>query len=574
MKITFTDNKTTVVFTPESQAEMKKALAFPGFLRKGPYFFSPAKPVVLHNLISRLMFKKFALKIDPEISALVKADFKLKPIPESFKFFTTPLVHQEIALRYLYTIGGGGLLLEPGMGKTKVILDFIALMEFKKSVIVCPRPLLFVWQEELKVHRPDKTIYIVKTTDWESEVAGILSHDIVVINYNKAVIFEEQLKKVKVDFIGVDEGLIKDPKSNRTKSILRLRKGIPYGSIMSGTLVTKAPSDICSPIRFLEPALIGESYTRFKDEYAVKVKVGERDLIVGYRRVAEVRSILESASIVMTKKEWLKGLPEKNFFDVRVPMGEQQREVFNMLAANYMATIGDLTVEVDNPLALASKLVQISNGFIYIKNDDSLEELNGEKAPKKRQPKRVTVTFDEQPKMDALINLASGKLKGRRCIIWYNMAGERDIITKGLDSAGYNYLIIQGGEKDVGAKVREFNTNPNISFLLCQAKAVNYGVTILGSSEDELEEMEIDIPPGIDTKVFTQIFYSLNFSLEVYLQQQDRVHRIGQKNDCEYYRLISSSYIDNHIVDTLDSKLTVNQEMLIDFIHRQQGRKE
>lgn len=549
---------------------MKKALAFPGFIRNGPYFFSSAKSPILYNLITRLTAKKFSIKMSQEISDLISGKFQLKKIPESFKFFTKPLIHQEIALRYLYTTGGGGLLLEPGMGKTKVILDFIALMDFKKTIIVCPKPLLFVWEDEVDVHRRDKSIYVIRTTDWALEVEKAKAADIVVVNYNKAVIFEEHLIDLNADFINIDEGLIKDPKSDRTKSLTRLRTKIPSRTITSGTLVTKSPLDIYAPIRFLEPSLVGESFTRFRDEYAVTVKKNNLPMVVGYRRVTEAKSILESTSIVMTKKEWLKDMPEKKFIDVRVHMGDVQRELFNNLASNYIVTVGDLTVEVDNPLALASKLIQISNGFIYMKNDDAIVDLDGDEVLTKKKnskAKRTTITFDEQPKLDALLDLASGKLAGRRCIIWYNMAAEQDIITKGLEKAGYTYSIIQGGEKDVRSKVKDFNNNPNIRFLVCQAKSVNYGVTVLGTTESKVEESEFTAPPGIDLHVNTQIFYSLNFSLEVYLQQQDRTHRIGQTSICEYYRLISSSYIDGHVAETLSRNLTVNQEMLVDFAH-------
>ncbi len=570
MKITFSNDKSLIIFSPEGAQEYKKLSEFPGLLRKGPYFFSKPKSAVIYNLINRLRFKKFTLRMTQEILDISEEEFRLKEIPQDFKFFTNPLKHQEIALRYLYTNGGGGLLLEPGMGKTKVVLDFIALMNFKKSLIVCPKPLLFVWEDEVADHRPDKSIYVVKSTDWESEMDNILSSDIVVVNYNKAVLLEDKLSKLNFDFINVDEGLIKDPKTDRTKAITSLGKLIPSKCITSGSLVTKSPLDIFAPIRFLEPSLVGESFSRFKNEYAVIVKRNELPLVVGYRKVSEAKSILESTSIVMTKKEWLKNMPEKKFFDIRVGMGDEQRRVFNTLASNYIVDIGDLSVEVDNPLALASKLVQVSNGFIYVKGDDALSDLDGDESiPKKSKSKsiknRITITFDEQPKLESLIDLVSTKLKNRRCIIWYNMTGERDILTKGLTDARYSYLIIQGGEKDVRSKVKSFNSNPNIDFLVCQAKSVNYGVTVLGTSEEELEQSEFFYPPDVDTKVYTQIFYSLNFSLEVYLQQQDRTHRIGQENICEYYRLITSNYIEGHIAETLSRNLSINQEMLVDF---------
>ena len=61
------------------------------------------------------------------------------------------------------------------------------------------------------------------------------------------------------------------------------------------------------------------SFSNFRNEYSVQVKPKgkEYNVIVGFRKVPEIRSILESTSIVMTKKEWLK-LPPKIFEDVIV----------------------------------------------------------------------------------------------------------------------------------------------------------------------------------------------------------------------------------------------------------------
>ena len=83
---------------------------------------------------------------------------------------------------------------------------------------------------------------------------------------------------------------------------------------------------------------------------------------------------------------------------------------------------------------------------------------------------------------------------------------------------------------------------------------------------EELEESGISLPPNIDSNVYTQIFYSLNFSLETLLQQQDRIHRLGQEHDCEYYKLISNSPIEQHIIKRIDEKQTIRKEMLIDFV--------
>lgn len=555
-------DKTLILVQPESALEEKRLKEFPGLLRQGPYFFASNKPHIVFSIYTRLK-RKYPVKTTKDILDVVNSSFKLKDIPKDFKFHTKPLRHQEVALRYMHTVKNAGLLLEPGLGKTKTVLDFIALEGFNKSLIVCPKALLFVWEDECKIHRPDKTTYVVKTTDWEKEKEEALKADIIVVNYNKAVIMEKDLAKVKFEFIGLDEGLIKDPSTERTKAITRLGKDVKSKCIMSGTLINNSPLDAFAPIRFLEPSLVGQSFANFRNEYCVVVQKNNIPLVVGYRRIDEIRKILESTSIVMTKDEWL-DLPGKKFFDIKVRMSEEQHEAYYELLGNYIVNIQGRIIEVDNPLTIAAKLVQIANGFIYAKNDDSITDLQGQDSKKKI--KRETIFFRDQPKIEALLELLNNKLTGRRMIVWYNMSAERELISQALERSGITFSVIAGGEKDTGGKVREFNINPNIRILLCQAKSVNYGITVLGKKREELEEKDIEVPPHVTPEIFTHIFYSLNFSLEVYLQQQDRSHRIGQVHECEYYRILSNSPIEMHIGDKLAEKISIKNQMLIDYV--------
>ena len=74
-----------------------------------------------------------------------------------------------------------------------------------------------------------------------------------------------------------------------------------------------------------------------------------------------------------------------------------------------------------------------------------------------------------------------------------------------------------------------------------------------------------DVLGAFDSKVSDQIFYSVNFSLEVFLQQQDRIHRIGQTRRCRYWMLLTNSKIERTIASRLEEKLICNKEILVDI---------
>lgn len=573
MILAFDSSKSFLVVKPEGYGELMKLSKFPGLFNQSGDFYLPNKLNLVHNIYRRLSKTFQKVKLTPEVIEALKTAPRLLEIPSEFNYATQPEEFQKIALRYAYTFKNVGLLLEPGMGKTKVVLDFIHLDQFKLSLISCPKALSYVWEDEAALHRPELKLHVFDSTDFNKEIskAKEKGSNVLVINYDKVVEMESELSKLPLEFIGLDEGLIKNPSTERTKCFTRLSKlkTLRGKTIMSGTLVNNSPVDIFSPVRFLEPGLVGQSFTKFKETYTVlkKVKSSGANIVVAYKNIPEVKEILAATSIVMTKAQWLK-LPPKEFKDVRVQMGDQQRQCYLDLASNYIATLPNgKTLEVDTPLTVLIKLFQIANGFAYVKDldeSDSLLDLFSQEAKpvKVKQTKRETYFFEEQPKIKALVSLLEKELEKERVVIWFNMAAEAELIEKALTEAGYKFLTVKGGEKNVGEKVRTFNRDNSYKAILCQARSVNYGVTILGNKDNE-EDFEVS--SLLSSQVCNEIFYSLNFSLEVYLQQQDRIHRLGQKRLCTYWRLLTNSAIEDKIVRSLDEKMFFNREILVDF---------
>ena len=572
MRLSFSSDRSHIIFLHKDAHEYKFLHSFPAFIRLGPYFAIPAKINVLHNVVQRIRKHRKDINLDKDVYDFLQTPFKLRELPDSFKFHTQPMDYQLLALRYLYTTGSGGLLLDPGMGKSKVVLDYIALQGFKRSLIICPKALLFVWEDEIAVHRPElaDSVYVVKTTDWDLEKEGVSNSRVVVLNYNKAVGFEKQLSSSGFDFMHIDEFLIKDPSTDRTKSLTRISKNIPYRCGGSGTLINNTVLDVFSPVRYIEPSLVGWNFTNFKDKHTVPNPKDVKQ-IVAFKGVDEARSILESCSIVMTKERWLK-LPEKVFHDVSVSLSPEQKDIYWSLMRNYTAEVGGHVIDIDNPLVMLSKLYQISNGFLYInrKEDEAGNEVGELLAEDGRKPKakRETYFFQEPAKVAALRRILTEKIPDRKAIIWFNMEAEYVLIKQLLDELDSSYLTIKGGERSTGDKVREFNRTPSIQWLVCQAKSVNYGITVLGTSAEKLEADDIEVMPGISPEVFTQVFYSMNFSLEVFLQQQDRIHRLGQKHKCEYYRIFASTPVEQRIREALSDKMTLRKDMLVDIINK------
>lgn len=596
----------------ESPSELNKLRRFPGFRLIRSMYLIPKKSHIIKNLIWR--FKKIHKKpIDcpKEFIDLLNTDIGLKEIPEDFPWLNEPYPHQEIALRYLYTHGSAGLLLEPGLGKTFVVLNYIKLMDFQKSIIVCPKALLFVWEDEVREHRHDLKVHVVNSVSWddalisantrlnkwtkefektgdkraranmksaERDVVNIPDKkaedlrlceeaDIIVVNYEKVTPGLKFLQGLDAKFLAIDESLIKDMTTNRTKSVHKLGSKIPFRTIMSGTLINNGPLDVFSPLKLIEPALTGGAYGAFEHYYAQIAKTRDhRKFVVGVGRekTAEIRDTLATQSIVMTKEEWL-DLPDKHFHRIQVDMTESQARLYDELSRNHICQIEDRYIEIENPLALACYLNQISNGFLYTYDteycDDLFADLRGD-VEEKSVP-RETV-FIESGKKQALREVIESQLSSKKFILWYNMTAEYEQIVEVLDEMGVEHLSIRGGSKDTGGTVHTFNRSETCQVLVCQSQSVNYGITVLGTRPEETN----DVIPDLDTSVYNHVFWSLAWSLERYLQQQDRSHRIGQTRDVHYWILSTRCPIEELVYERLDAKKSVSDSILIDCINK------
>lgn len=586
---------------------------FPGFFysRKTSSYCARPKPSVIFNLVSRLKAAGHRVTLSGDVFPLYQGKIKLETIPESFRFFTKPLRHQEIALRFLLTNQGGGLLLDPGLGKTKVVLDYADLCEFKRVLVICPVPLIFVWEDEVATHRPTRKIYHPESITWDKKIASrqealatcpeddkdtrlklereirylmedrerdllnMGQADLITVGYSQASEGTEVLQGWKPDLIAVDEALVKNPSSNRTCAIDELvRTTEAQVILMSGTLINNSPLDAYSPVHIMEPSLVGDSFFKFKERYCIfnmsKKEMAKKEkktgrkvkrFGVGFRDDEEVRGILRTCSVVMRKEDWL-DLPPKQFFMIDVEIPRYIQKAYEELEKNSITFLQGEKIEVDNPLTRDCKLKQLCNGFVYLSGDDSAYDLFNFEEKEKKNAERETLFLPEQPKAEAMISLLQGKLAGRKVLVWYTMTAEKEVICKYLKEAGFRYAVVSGKEKNASDNIRRFNNTQELDVLVCQSQSVNYGVTILGTTPEKLEKETGLVLPDVSTKVYTSIFYSIGFSLERFIQQQDRNHRIGLTMSPEYYLLTAVMPIEKHTHECMKDKVDTREFFL------------
>ena len=270
-----------------------------------------------------------------------------------YKYKTEPYKHQEDALNTCWDKTEYALFMEMGCGKSKVLLDNIAILyakgEINATLIVAPKGVYDNWIEgEIPIHLPDyveRRIYRwspAETQKNKKQREEILrfSHDLDFVVMNVEALSTKKGTDFAVKFLlnkralfAVDESTsIKSPSAARTKNTLRIAKYATHKRILTGSPVTRSPLDLYTQCEFLDPALLGySSYYSFRARYAEMVdrSAGGRTFkqVIGYKNLEELNELLQPFSYRVLKKDCL-DLPDKVYITRKIEMTPEQKKAY------------------------------------------------------------------------------------------------------------------------------------------------------------------------------------------------------------------------------------------------------
>ena len=214
---------------------------------------------------------------------------------KDYRFKTKPYEHQLQALEKSWAQDTYALFMEMGTGKSKVLVDNIAMLYDRGAVrgalIIAPKGVYKNWNDiEFPTHMPEHVEYtkvlwepnITKKKQMEldtlfddKEELKILIMNVEAFSTSKGLDFARSFLNIFVGraLIGIDESTtIKNPTAKRTKNILKIGNLAKYRRILTGSPVTKSPLDLFSQCMFLDPYLLGyDSYYAYRSRYAKMV---------------------------------------------------------------------------------------------------------------------------------------------------------------------------------------------------------------------------------------------------------------------------------------------------------------
>jgi SNF2 family DNA or RNA helicase len=435
--------------------------------------------------------------------------------------------YQEEAVEFVCAREFAAIFHEQGLGKTKIAFDcalkWLSKQEIDVVLIVAKKGLIGNWQREFEAHtriRPfvlsDKSAqnYYVFTTPCRV----VLAHYEAIKKEEKRVRAWLKTRRVAVF---LDEAVkIKTPSADLTQCFFRLSPLFAKRVIMTGTPAANRPFDVWAPIFFLDHgATLGTDYDQFKrDTDLSKEFHGNDALLIDYGNVlADVQKKISSISIRETKSGGRIALPSKEFVRIDCDWEANQLALYRQVREELRAIVfrdGRL-IQDDQDLILKRllRLIQIASN-----------------------PKLVDDSYSHEPgKFSQLYDLLTDIVRREEKAIIFTVFNENSVwLTKKLSAFGTLCLNGSMSIENRNDVVKWFLKNESDRVLVATTGAAKEGLTLTVANH--------------------VIFYDRTYSLDDYLQAQDRIHRVSQTRDCFVYTLIMRNSVDEWIDALLAQK--------------------
>lgn len=416
---------------------------------------------------------------------------------------------------------------EQGLGKTKIGID-LALSWLKEGVadsvlIVTKRTLIKNWTDEINAHTffearifgQDKKANFFA---FNSPARLYLTHYEVLKSEERRFALFQKTRKIAVI---LDEAhKIKNPDAEITKTFHKLAAGFVRRVIMTGTPVANRPYDIWAQVKFLDGGKsLGPSFSEFKEHLDLTNDLAD-DTSAQQALESELAAIFSKIhrfTVRETKGSSGIELPEKHIENVPVQLEAEQFALYERFRTELGAEVlrdGKLvTDDAEEILKRLLRLVQVASNPLLI--DESYKGEPG-KLPAARKLVDRALADDS------------------KTILWTNFIANADWLGRQFKESGS--VVVHGGKTiaDRNAALDRFKTDPDIKVLVATPASAKEGLTLTVSNH--------------------AVFFDRSFSLDDYLQAQDRIHRISQKKECHIWNLIAAGTVDDWVDMLLAAK--------------------
>jgi len=447
--------------------------------------------------------------------------------------------YQEQAVDFIKNLEYGGIFHEQGLGKSKIAIDLI-LYWLKNDIVdvvilVAKKGLVENWKRELSSH--SFLTPRVINSDIKNNFHTFTSSNKVILTHYEAIKFERErvelfIKSRRVAIILDEATKIKNPGAELSSIFHELAPLFSKRIILTGTPVANRPYDLWSQIYFLDLGKsLGDDFEAFRKLHNLDNKLGDkpdgRTYVISNssnqgredfeNAISSIQKKISGFSIRENKQSKYVKLPEKIIKNIITDWEAAQKLLYEKYRDELGATISKNGEELDDD---AEEIIKRLLRLVQIASNPAL----------------VDDSYTNQPgKLKALLELVHEIIsKNEKLIIWSLFTDNVNYLANILKE--FNTVRIHGklSMEERNNSVDKFLGVPDCKILIATPGAAKEGLTLTVANH--------------------AIFFDRGFSLDDYLQAQDRIHRVSQSKICYVYNLIMRDSVDEWLDDLLEAK--------------------
>lgn len=318
------------------------------------------------------------------------------------------------------------------------------------------------------------------------------------------------------DTVIIDElSSFKNHQAKRFKSLTWVRKHINRIVGLTGTPAPNGLTDLWAQLYLLdEGERLERKITHYREKYfergydgfSYKPKPGAAE---------SIQEKIQDICISMKAEDYLE-LPDCIVNVVPVVLDSKAAAQYKKLEREMLLEIDESTIDAGSAAVLSNKLLQLCNGAVYAEDGEVVEIHNC--------------------KIEVFLELIE-QLNGQPVLIAYNFRHDLIRIKKALAKSGLKIRELRGPQDET-----DWN-NRQIDILLAHPASAAYGLNLQDGGNHV-------------------IWFGLNWSLELYLQFNKRLHRQGQKQKVFLHHLIVEDSRDTDVMAALEDKEATQDALL------------
>lgn len=437
----------------------------------------------------------------------------------------TPFSVQKATCALLTSNTHAYVLNEMGTGKTKSALwawDYLRGNRCaQKALVVAPLSTLnFVWSREVFDTIPHRRVQVLHGSKQQRlDNLADTEADVYVINHDGLdIIWDAIAARSDIDTLIIDELAVYRNDSQRSKHMRKAAKKFTWVWGMTGAPMPNEPTDVWAQVMIVTPSQVPGS-RRFAKSMLM-TQINKFKWIPKPDAVATAFAMMQPA--VRFSMDDVTELPPTVYQPLDVGMSVEQNKVYTHMLNHYCVGVQNGTITAQNAGVAMSKLLQIAGGWVYA-------------------PKPTVVKLDNQPRIDALLDIIAGA--DRKVIVFAPFTHAVLGLSEILEKNKIEHAMVHGQtpSKQRDAYFSAFQNTTKYKVLLAHPRCLAHGLTL--------------------TAAATVVWWAPTTSLEIYEQANARIIRTGQKFKQHIIHLQSSA-VEKKIYRMLEKKQAVQNKLL------------